>query len=298
MPFISSAMECSPTDCPNCHFIIDYKYREGWCDYDGDGNQEYIREIYLSNFQVQNCPLTCWEGNLNIDAVYGKYAFAIYCLLKNHQWDTIQLLNDSTWKNETQSFWVWVRNHRCGNEKLIGTSKNFTFCYNNQCCTWKYRMRFDGWGNIPYNFNPWRNNLGNEWYAKKLDSLYCDVSFQCLDTPRCGFCYCNFSLDSIPLPFSPINSIDYLFKYHKNNYYYINIYNSSLTFILPNQEANNLNIEIYNIYGQIILKEPLEYNLNDKEYRISNVKINNGIYLYNIYSANKLLKYGKIMFYK
>jgi len=295
MPFISSAMECSPTDCPNCHFIIDYKYREGWCDYDGDGDEEYIREIFLGNYQAQNCPETCWDNRLKADSSKGKYQFALYCLLKNHQWNTDMLEDETTLLGGTK-FNVWVRNFPCGKAvKWVGNSKNATLCYNNYCCNWLYKLRYIEPEQIPYILVDLDNGWG-EIYAVKLNNINCET-FDCPDTDLCRLCFCDFSLNGVNPAFEPKTSIN---EYHIKNKDKIIIFTKDnlIDIILLNYDVSNLQVVIYDIMGQELLYKNIEQTTNNEKYQLDLGDITNGVYFLKITQNNNKLYSGKILVYR
>jgi len=288
MPFISSAMECSPSDCPDCHFIIDYKYREGWCDYDGDGNQEYIREIFLSNFQMQNCPETCWN---DLVTAKDKYQFAVLCFLKNHRWNLDSIQRQNTWCS-TNEFWTYIRNNPCGKDTLLGNTKNFTFCYNNNCCIWKYKLQFFGEGEPPYNIMPISSSENDTLVALKLENRWCNITFQCPNTNLCRLCYCDFSLNG-EYNFEQKTNIINLNQYKKNIILTLN--ENNLKLLLTNYSSNTIKIEIYNLMGTNTFNKDIFLSSSFENINIA-ISLNLGIYFYRICDDKKnIISYGKLL---
>ena len=68
------------------------------------------------------------------------------------------------------------------------------------------------------------------------------------------------------------------------------------TFVVDGNLKGNANLKLTNQLGQIVLDLELPSNL--KTHQISMQELSNGIYFYNLYSKNKLLKTGKIIYVK
>lgn len=254
-------------DCSQCLVNVDYSYREGYC------NNSYVRELYIYNIQFQNCLYpNC--PNTSLDNTRERFLHAIWCVLKNHDWE-----------EDDGQFWVTVYYPRCWKTLNSGMpNKRYLMCHiHNYCCGMKYQLGSSS-GEPPYDYI----NLDT------TDQSYsCEPPDTCSQYDSCKTCVCSWNLSDFNylLPFMEIKFDDDI----NNNNVFIKIKRECLEIV--NNCNNSFIFSIYSLFGLKVFEYQAPQNIICKVINFRDINLCNGIYFYKIIPLiNKDMIIGKFIY--